>query len=137
MPSPPPSFTACPAAMLRAAFTSALPAYPQAVHLKSAWLSRDLASTCPHAEHRWLVYAAGTFSTRPGALSSSRRTSRPQPDREIPRFSPVLAATLRPGRSVPAPPDVRAVPRAGRFPARGSAGGDTWACEHYTGEVIV
>ena len=85
--------------MLRAAFTSALPAYPQAAHRNRAWLSRDLPSTCPHAEHRWLVYAAGTLSTRPGALSSSRRTSSPQPDREIPRFSPVLARTLRPGRS--------------------------------------
>src|SRR3984957_18319492 len=85
--------------MLRAAFTLALQAYPQAVHRKRAWLSRDLPSTCPHAEHRWLVYAAGTFSTRPGALPSSRRTSRPQPDREIPRFSPVLALTLRPGCS--------------------------------------
>jgi hypothetical protein len=63
-------------------------------------LSRDLPSTCPHAEHRWLVYAAGIFSTRPGALSSSRRTSRPQPDREIPRFSPALARTFRPGFSV-------------------------------------
>jgi hypothetical protein len=62
MPSPPRAFTACPAAMLRAAFTSALQAYPQAVQAypqavqrKRAWLSRDLPSTCPHAEHRWLV----------------------------------------------------------------------------------
>ena len=43
------------------------------------------------------VRVTGTFSTRPGALSSSRRTSSPQPDREIPRFSPALARTLRPG----------------------------------------
>jgi hypothetical protein len=41
--------------MLMAAFTSALPAKPQAVQTKRAWLSRDSASTCPHAEHRWLV----------------------------------------------------------------------------------
>jgi hypothetical protein len=41
--------------MFLAAFTSALQACPQAVQWKSAWLSRDLASTCPHAEHRWLV----------------------------------------------------------------------------------
>src|SRR5690242_16091939 len=54
--------------MLMAAFTSALAAKPQAVQRKSAWLSRDLPSTYPHAEHRWLVYAALTFSTRPGAL---------------------------------------------------------------------
>src|SRR5512135_2592328 len=88
--------------MLMAAFTSALLAYPQAVHRKTAWLSRDLGSTCPHAEHRWLVNAALTFSTRPGAFCSSRRTSRPHPDRRIFRFSPDLARTLRPGdRAVP------------------------------------
>ena len=35
-----------------------------------------------------------TFSTRPGALSCSRRTSSPHPEPRIPRFSPaaVLAA---------------------------------------------
>ena len=33
----------------------ALNRYPQAVHWKTAWLSRDRRSTCPHAEHRWLV----------------------------------------------------------------------------------
>ena len=65
--------------MFRAAFTSALPAKPQAVHAKRAWLSRDFASTCPHAEHRWLVNAGLIFSTRPGALSCRRRTSRPHP----------------------------------------------------------
>ena len=84
--------------MLRAAFTSALQAYPQAMHRNRAWLSRDLPSTCPHAEHRRRVRGWFTFSTRLGALSSSRRTSSPQPDREIPRFSPPsLALTLRPG----------------------------------------
>jgi len=41
--------------MFLAAFTSALQAYPQAVHANRAWLSREFASTCPHAEHRWLV----------------------------------------------------------------------------------
>jgi hypothetical protein len=41
--------------MLMAAFTSALQAYPQAVHRKTAWLSRDFLSTCPHALQRWLV----------------------------------------------------------------------------------
>jgi len=39
--------------MFTAAFTSALPAYPQAVHTNRAWLSRESASTCPHAEYRW------------------------------------------------------------------------------------
>ena len=59
---PPRAFTACPAALFLAAFTSALQAYPQAVQRKSAWLSRDFRSTCPHAEQRWLGYAGGTFS---------------------------------------------------------------------------
>jgi len=83
--------------MLIAAFTSAWQAYPQAVHTNRAWLSRDFASTCPHAEHRWLVNTGLIFSTRPGAFCSSRRTSNPHPDRKIPRFSPALALTLRPG----------------------------------------
>jgi len=92
----------CPAAMFLAAFTSALPAKPQAVHAKRAWLSRDFASTCPHAEQRWLVKCGLTFSTRSGALSCSRRTSSPQPDRMISRLSPALARTFRPGlRAVP------------------------------------
>jgi hypothetical protein len=73
--------------MFLAAFTSALQAKPQAVHRKLAWLSRDFGSTCPHAEHRWLVNAGLTFSTRPGALPSSRRTSSPQPEARISRFS--------------------------------------------------
>jgi hypothetical protein len=72
--------------MFWAAFTSALQAYPQAVHVNRAWLSREFASTCPHAEHRWLVNAGLTFSTLPGALSASRRTSRPHPDRRISRL---------------------------------------------------
>ena len=59
---------ACPAAMFLAAFTSALPAKPQAVHGNRAWLSRDTGSTCPHAEHRWLVKCG---LTRP--LNTSRR----------------------------------------------------------------
>src|SRR5919108_482846 len=49
--------------MFLAAFTSAWQAKPQAVHTKRAWLSRDFASTCPHAEHRWLVNAGLIFST--------------------------------------------------------------------------
>ena len=96
-PSPPRAVTAYPAAMFLAAFTSALQAKPQAVHTKRAWLSRDSGSTCPHTEHRWLVNAGLIFSTRPGALSSSRRTSSPQPDRRISRLSPDLARTFLPG----------------------------------------
>jgi len=38
--------------MFLAAFTSALLVYPQAVHRKTAWLSRDFRSTSPHAEQR-------------------------------------------------------------------------------------
>src|SRR5438105_3837491 len=87
----------CPAAMFRAAFTSAWSAKPQAVHTKRAWLSRDSASTCPHAEHRWLVNAGLIFSTRPGALSSSLRASSPQPERRISRLSPVFCRTFWPG----------------------------------------
>jgi hypothetical protein len=83
--------------MFRAAFTSAWLAYPQAVHWKTAWLSRDFESTCPHAEHRWLVNAGLIFSTRPGALSSSLRASSPQPDRRISRLSPVFCRTFWPG----------------------------------------
>ena len=72
--------TARPAAMLRAAFTSALhdPA-SQATHWKSAWLLRFSGATCPQREHRCDVYAAGTISTRPKALCCSRATSNPHP----------------------------------------------------------
>jgi hypothetical protein len=38
--------------MFLAAFTSALQAKPQVVHLKTAWLSRDFGSTFLHAEQR-------------------------------------------------------------------------------------
>ena len=40
---------------------------------------------------------AATFSIRPGAFSSSRRTSSPHPERWISRFNPAFAATFRPG----------------------------------------
>jgi hypothetical protein len=40
-PLPPRAVTACPAAIFLAAFTSALLAKSQAVHRKTAWLSRD------------------------------------------------------------------------------------------------
>jgi hypothetical protein len=63
--------------MFLAAFTSALQVYLQAVHRKTAWLSRDFPSTCPHAEQRWLVWCGLIFSTLPGALFSRRPTSRP------------------------------------------------------------
>src|SRR5512146_1953467 len=103
--------------MFRAAFTSALPTYPQTVQAKRAWLSRDLASTCPHAEQHWLVYAAGTLSTRPGALLSSLRSSRPQPEARMPRFRPALAATFRPGDSADPLAD-RVMPRMLRSSTR-------------------
>ena len=96
--------------MLRAAFTSALPAYPQAVHRNRAWLSRDLPSTRPHAEHRWLVYAAGTFSTRPGAtaiLALPRRFD-PRPARASLRWrrhSRARSLALRPGAVSNSPVD--------------------------------
>ncbi len=83
--------------MFLAAFRSALQAYPQAVHAKGAWLLRLCASTCPHAEQRWLVYAGGIFSTRPGALSSSRRANSAQPEARICLFSPAFCRTFRPG----------------------------------------
>ena len=86
--------------MFLAAFTSALQVYPQAVHRKTAWLSRDFPSTCPHAEQRWLVWCGLIFSTLPGALFSRRPTSRPHPDRMMLRFSPLLARTFRPGLSL-------------------------------------
>src|ERR1700735_3923023 len=74
----------CPAAMLIAAFTSAWAAKPQAVHRNTAWLSREPRSTRPHAEHRRLVLCGLILFTRPGAFSSSRRTSKPHPDPRIP-----------------------------------------------------
>ena len=70
--------------MLIAAFTSALQANPQATHWWRAWLSRLSSATCPHALQRCDVYADGTFSTRPGAFSSSRVASLPQAERLMP-----------------------------------------------------
>ena len=52
------------------------------------------ASTCPHAEHRWLVNAGLIFSTRPGALSSRRRTSRPHPGPQNAPVEPGLGADV-------------------------------------------
>jgi hypothetical protein len=83
--------------MFFAALTSAFSVYPQATQRKRAWLSRLSDARCPQAEQRWLVNAGLTLSILPGALSSRRRTSRPQPERLIPRFRAALAATLRPG----------------------------------------
>src|SRR4030088_2038251 len=99
--------------MLRAAFTSALhgPAV-QASHSKTAWLLRFPGATCPHAEHRCDVYAAGTCSTRPKALCCRRATSWPQPLRLIARLSPRFWATRTPGCAT--------VPRAERVIARTS-----------------
>src|SRR5665647_970635 len=55
------------------------------------------------------VYAALTFSTRPGAFCSSRVTSRPHPDLRMPRLRPAFWATFLPGFSM--------VPRAVRVMA--------------------
>ncbi len=77
--------------MLRAALTSALhrPAL-QARHSKTAWFLRFPGATCPHAEHRCDVYAAGICSTRPEALCCKRAARSPQPLRLIARFEPAL-----------------------------------------------
>ena len=93
--------------MLRAAFTSALhgPAL-QASHSKTAWLLRFSGATCPHAEHRCDVYAAGICSTRPEALCCRRAASSPHPLRLMPRLRPRFWATRTPGCST--------VPRAVR-----------------------
>jgi uncharacterized membrane protein YhhN len=61
--------------MFLAAFTSALQEKVQATQAKRAWLLRLSAAMYPHAEQRWLVNAGLIFSTRPGALSCSRRAS--------------------------------------------------------------
>jgi len=107
--------------MFVAAFTSALPVQVQATQAKRAWLLRLFAAMCPHAEHRCDVYAGLIFSTRPGALSSSRRTSRPHPAAAISRFSPAFARTFRPGWSmVPLAERVmRREGQAGHHPAQG------------------
>jgi phytoene dehydrogenase-like protein len=81
--------------MFLAAFMSALSVKRQAVHRKTAWLSRDFGSTCPHAEQRWLVYAGLIFSTRPGAFSSSLRTRIPQPEARMREIGQVLGPMLR------------------------------------------
>ena len=69
----------------------------QASHSKTAWLLRFPGATCPHAEHRCDVYAAGICSTRPKALCCKRAASRPQPLRLIARLSPRFWATRTPG----------------------------------------
>ena len=114
--------------MLRAAFTSALPAYPQAVHRNRAWLSRDLPSTCPHAEHRWLVYAAGTFCDPAGGLvlqpAHQQPPARPGDPPVQPGLGPDVAARplrgplRRPGHA----PDVQVLD-ADHVEAAGDAGG--------------
>src|SRR6266566_1963141 len=103
--------------MFLAAFTSALQAKVQATQAKRAWLLRLSAATCPHAEQRWLVYAGLTVSTRPGALSARRRTSRPQEEARMPRFRPAFCRTLRPG-SAAVPLAERVIPLMFRFSTR-------------------
>src|SRR5450759_3838216 len=85
--------------MLRAAFRSACAVWPQDRQTKRAWLSRDSAAVYPQAWHRCDVYAALTFSTRPGAFCSSRVTSTPQPLARMARFSPAFCRTFVPGAS--------------------------------------
>ena len=86
-------------AIFIAAFTSALQANLQATQRKRAWLPRLSDATCPHALHRCDVYAGGTFSTRPGALSSSRRTKSPQPEPGSTGSGRLFCATFAPGWS--------------------------------------
>ena len=83
--------------MFLAAFTSALQAKPQAVHRNTAWLSRESGSTCPHAEHRWLVNAGLTFSTRPGALSCQPAHQQPPPRPQDPPVQPGLGTDVPAG----------------------------------------
>src|SRR5660397_158341 len=85
--------------MLRAAFRSACAVWPQDRQTKRAWLSRDSAAVYPQAWHRGDVYAALTFSTRPGAFCSSRVTSTPQPLSRMARFRPAFGRTFGPGAS--------------------------------------
>ncbi|GAA3448084.1 hypothetical protein GCM10018955_75250 [Planomonospora venezuelensis] len=77
---------------------------------KTAWLSRDFASTVPHAEQRWEVYAGGTRTIREPlyrALCSRMVSRAPQPLARMARFSSALAATLTPGAAtVPFAPAV-------------------------------
>jgi hypothetical protein len=54
--------------MLHAALKSAFAVCPQVMQRKNAWLSRFSALTDQQTLHRSDVYAALTFTTRPGAL---------------------------------------------------------------------
>src|SRR5450631_1870271 len=74
--------------------------FPQATHTNLAWLLRLPAAMCLQALQVCDVYAAFTFSTRPGTFCSNRVTSRPQPDLRMPRLRPVFCATLLPGFSM-------------------------------------
>src|ERR1035437_4080862 len=95
--------------MFLAVFTSAFALCPQATHTKLAWLLRLCDAMCLQGLQVCDVYAALTFSTRPGAFCSSRPTSRPHPDLRMPRLSPVFCATFLPGSAM--------VPRAERVMA--------------------
>src|SRR5215472_16752190 len=85
--------------MFTAAFTSALPQYPQARHRKTAWLSRASGLRVLHCEHTWLVYAGLTFSTRPAALCSRRVANVDQAELRMARLRPAFCRTFRPGDS--------------------------------------
>jgi hypothetical protein len=69
-------------------------------HTNLAWLWRLPAAMCLQALQVCDVYAAFTFSTRPGAFCSNRAASRPQPDLRMPRLSPAFCATFLPGFSM-------------------------------------
>src|SRR5664280_652129 len=83
--------------MFLVAFTSAFALCPQATHTKVAWLLRLWAAMCLQGLQVCDVYAAFTFSTRPGAFCSRRPASRPHPDLRMPRLSPAFCATFLPG----------------------------------------
>ncbi len=101
----------------------------QASHSKTAWLLRFPGATCPHAEQRCDVYAAGICSTRPKALCCNRVTSWPQPLRLIARLSPRFWATPVPGFS--------RVPRAERVIARTSSSSTLMTSNRRARSVVV
>ena len=90
---------------------SALVSCPQLRHLKTAWLTRLPASTCPRSEQRWLVWWVGTGTNcRPyqSDLYSSFWRVPYQPWARIERFNPDFCFTFLPGCST--------VPLAGHGP---------------------
>jgi hypothetical protein len=82
--------------MFLAAFTSACSECREhEVHRKTAWLSRDFGSTCPHTEHRNEVKAAGTLITSVPvyrATDVNACSNRYHPFPRMARFKPDLLA---------------------------------------------